>query len=74
MLLAEDHPTNRKVVELILTSVGVDLTCVENGKEAVEASAATAFDLILMDMQMPVMERPHRHPPDPRARGGRRPR
>src|SRR5204863_4015001 len=40
VLLAEDHPTNRKVVELILNSVGVDLTCVENGREAVEAAAA----------------------------------
>ncbi|MDB5451708.1 MAG: hybrid sensor histidine kinase/response regulator, partial [Caulobacteraceae bacterium] len=56
VLLAEDHPTNRKVVELILGSVGVDLTVVENGQEAVDAAAATPFDLILMDMQMPVMD------------------
>jgi PAS domain S-box-containing protein len=56
VLLAEDHPTNRKVVELILTSVGVQLTCVENGQEAVAVSAETDFDLILMDMQMPVMD------------------
>jgi signal transduction histidine kinase/ActR/RegA family two-component response regulator len=56
VLLAEDHPTNRKVVELILNSVGVDLTCVENGQEAVEAALANSYDLILMDMQMPVMD------------------
>jgi PAS domain S-box-containing protein len=56
VLLAEDHPTNRKVVELILNSVGVELTCVENGAEAVTASADGEFDLILMDMQMPVMD------------------
>jgi CheY-like chemotaxis protein len=56
VLLAEDHPTNRKVVELILTSVGVDLTCVENGAEAVKIAAEQPFDLILMDMQMPVMD------------------
>jgi PAS domain S-box-containing protein len=56
VLLAEDHPTNRKVVELILGSVGVELTCVENGAEAVAAAAANEFDLILMDMQMPVMD------------------
>jgi len=56
VLLAEDHPTNRRVVELILQAAGVDLTCVENGAEAVEAAFANAFDLVLMDMQMPVMD------------------
>jgi len=56
VLLAEDHPTNRRVVELILDAAGVALTCVENGAEAVEAAAAGPFDLILMDMQMPVMD------------------
>jgi CheY-like chemotaxis protein len=56
VLLAEDHPTNRRVVQLILASVGVDLTCVENGAEAVDACARGDFDLVLMDMQMPVMD------------------
>jgi signal transduction histidine kinase/CheY-like chemotaxis protein len=56
ILLAEDHITNRKVVNLILDSIGVDLTNVENGQQAVEAAASGAFDLILMDMQMPVMD------------------
>ena len=56
VLLAEDHAVNRRVVELILGSAGVDLTCVENGAEAVEAAASGRFDLILMDMQMPVMD------------------
>jgi PAS domain S-box-containing protein len=56
VLLAEDHPTNRKVVALILEAVGVDLTVVENGKAAVEAAEADDFDVILMDMQMPVMD------------------
>jgi signal transduction histidine kinase/ActR/RegA family two-component response regulator len=56
VLLAEDHPTNRRVVELILSAAGVDLTCVENGAEAVEAFRGGVFDLILMDMQMPVMD------------------
>ncbi|HEX3408220.1 MAG TPA: ATP-binding protein, partial [Caulobacteraceae bacterium] len=37
VLLAEDHPTNRRVIELILGAAGVDLTCVENGAEALEA-------------------------------------
>ena len=56
VLLAEDHPTNRRVVELILAAAGVDLTCVENGAEAVDEAARSSFDLILMDMQMPVMD------------------
>ena len=56
VLLAEDHPTNRRVVELILQAAGVDLTCVVNGQEAVEAWRCGDFDLVLMDMQMPVMD------------------
>jgi CheY-like chemotaxis protein len=56
VLLAEDHPTNRKVVALILEAVGVDLTVVEHGKAAVDAAEAQDFDVILMDMQMPVMD------------------
>ena len=56
VLLAEDHPINRKVVELLFSGSGVELTTVENGAEAVDAAATGAFDLILMDMQMPVMD------------------
>ncbi|MDB5431551.1 MAG: hypothetical protein JWP35_2667 [Caulobacter sp.] len=56
VLLAEDHAINRRVVELILGAAGADLTCVENGALAVEAAADGRFDLILMDMQMPVMD------------------
>jgi len=56
VLMAEDTPANRKVVELILGMTDVELTSVENGAEAVQASAAGAFDVILMDMQMPVMD------------------
>ena len=56
VLLAEDHPTNRRVVQLILEAAGVELTCVQNGLEAVEACRAADFDLVLMDMQMPVMD------------------
>ena len=56
VLLAEDHPTNRKVVELILSAADVELTTVENGLEAVQACETADFDVILMDMQMPVMD------------------
>ena len=55
VLLADDHPTNRKVVELILSQAEVDLVQVENGAEAVAAFQTGRFDLVLMDMQMPVM-------------------
>jgi PAS domain S-box-containing protein len=56
VLLADDHPTNRKVVELILMAIQADLVSVEDGQQAVEAFAAAEFDLVLMDMQMPVMD------------------
>ncbi|WGM40959.1 ATP-binding protein [Caulobacter sp. NIBR1757] len=56
VLLAEDHPTNRRVVELILSGLPVELTSVENGLQALEATDGQPFDLILMDMQMPVMD------------------
>jgi PAS domain S-box-containing protein len=56
VLLADDHPTNRKVVELILSQVGVELTEAEDGRQALEAFASRRFDLVLMDMQMPVMD------------------
>ncbi len=56
ILLADDHPTNRKVIELILSQLDAALTTVENGAQAVDAFDAETFDLVLMDMQMPVMD------------------
>ncbi len=56
VLLADDHPVNRKVVEMILGQANVELTSVENGAEAVQACRDGDFDIILMDMQMPVMD------------------
>ncbi len=56
VLLAEDHAINRKVVALMLSQVGAELTSVENGAQALEAFEAERFDVILMDMQMPVMD------------------
>ncbi|MGR4864197.1 ATP-binding protein [Caulobacter sp. LARHSG274] len=56
VLLAEDHPVNRKVVELILGEVGAEVVSVCDGRQAVDAFAAERFDLVLMDMQMPVMD------------------
>ncbi|WP_132088036.1 ATP-binding protein [Caulobacter sp. BK020] len=56
VLVAEDHPTNQKVVEIILQPFDVDLTMVADGQAALDAFAPGAFDAILMDMQMPVMD------------------
>ena len=56
VLLAEDHPVNQRVVQAILAGSGIDVVTVGNGAEAVAACAAQTFDLILMDMQMPVMD------------------
>ena len=56
VLLADDHPVNRKVVEMILDQANVELTSVENGADAVQACRDGDFDIILMDMQMPVMD------------------
>jgi PAS domain S-box-containing protein len=56
VLLAEDHPVNQKVVQLILAPYGAEVTVVENGALAVEAFETGLFDLVLMDMQMPVMD------------------
>jgi signal transduction histidine kinase/CheY-like chemotaxis protein len=56
LLVADDHPTNLKVVEIILAESGMAITTATNGLQAVQAHARESFDLILMDMQMPVMD------------------
>ena len=56
ILLADDHPANRKVIEVLLAPTEATLIAVENGQEALDAFAEGGFDLILMDMQMPVMD------------------
>lgn len=56
VLAAEDNPINRLVLETLLKNHGIQLQMVENGAEAVRAAAAGTFDVILMDIQMPVMD------------------
>ena len=56
VLVVEDGDTNRKLIELILRRAGLDVATAENGKLGVDAAMAEPFDLILMDMQMPVMD------------------
>src|SRR5205814_10583846 len=55
VLLADDNPTNQKLVELLLDQHRHRVTTVGNGREAVAISAEQPFDLILMDVQMPEM-------------------
>jgi signal transduction histidine kinase/CheY-like chemotaxis protein len=56
ILAAEDIPTNQLVLRTIMQSFGVDLEMVDNGRQAVEAWQRSAFDVILMDIQMPEMD------------------
>jgi signal transduction histidine kinase/ActR/RegA family two-component response regulator len=56
ILLADDHPTNRKVVELMLGGGLAHLVTVEDGQQALDSLGHERFDLVLMDMQMPVMD------------------
>ncbi len=56
VLAAEDNETNQTVLRTILQTLGVELTVVGNGSEALDAWQDGAFDLILMDIQMPVMD------------------
>ena len=55
ILAAEDNATNAFILRALLEPAGVDLRTVANGREAVDAFHADDFDLILMDVQMPIM-------------------
>jgi CheY-like chemotaxis protein len=56
VLVVEDQPLNQRVVELILGPLGVELTMTENGRQAVDAVEARRFDLMLIDLQIPVLD------------------
>ncbi len=56
VLLAEDHPTNQRVIQIILGAAGVDLAIVDNGQQALDYLTAHPVDLVLMDMQMPELD------------------
>ncbi len=56
VLVAEDTESNRYVMERLLAELGCEVTCVENGAAAVEAVRREGFDLVLMDVMMPIMD------------------
>ncbi|HRD28571.1 MAG TPA: ATP-binding protein, partial [Caulobacter sp.] len=56
ILAAEDNATNQKVLQAVLEPLDVHLHIVPDGKQAVDAWRRGGFDLILMDVQMPVMD------------------
>jgi len=56
ILAAEDNPTNQLILRAILEPLGVEVTIAADGREAVDAFRTRPFDLILMDVQMPVTD------------------
>ena len=58
VLCAEDNPVNQKVLELMLAPSGADILMVDDGAQAVQAYIRAEFDLVLLDMQMPVLDGP----------------
>jgi CheY-like chemotaxis protein len=55
ILVAEDNEANQFLIKAITKTMDWEITLVENGEEAVDAYKKGSFDLILMDVQMPVM-------------------
>jgi len=56
VLLVDDGETNRRFVSLVLQQTGIEITEAGNGQQAVQLATSEPFDLILMDMQMPIMD------------------
>ena len=56
ILVAEDNEINQLIIQELIIPSGAELVIAENGQEAVNAVRAQNFDLVLMDMQMPIMD------------------
>lgn len=56
ILLAEDYPVNQQVARMHLDGAGYQVDVAENGRQAVDAFMRNPYDLILMDVQMPVLD------------------
>jgi PAS domain S-box-containing protein len=55
-LVVDDGEENRNLLKVLLNEAGIDVDLAENGKEGLELALANDFDIVLMDMQMPVMD------------------
>ena len=56
ILVAEDNPNNQLLIKIVLQKLGLDVTIVENGQLAVEKYQNEKYDLIFLDINMPVMD------------------
>ena len=56
VLLAEDHPVNQQMMSEMLRLTGLEVVCADDGRQAIDALDAGAFDVVLMDCQMPVLD------------------
>jgi CheY-like chemotaxis protein len=56
VLLVEDNEVNREVAEELIANAGLIVELANDGRAAVELALSRAYDLIMMDMQMPVMD------------------
>lgn len=55
ILIAEDNHDNQQLLSILLSGIGAKLTFAENGQQAIDKALSKPYDLIFMDMQMPVM-------------------
>lgn len=56
VLVAEDNPTNRKVIEMLLRKLEIDVSVVDDGQQLLDCIDGFAPDLVLMDCHMPIMD------------------
>ena len=62
ILLADDNPINLDLTSRLLKKKGHEVTTAENGQEAVDLFLKDSFDVILMDLEMPIIERDRSRP------------
>jgi CheY-like chemotaxis protein len=56
VLIADDEPGNLKLTEIQLCRLGLDVVSVNNGQQAIDLALSQSFDVIFMDMQMPIVD------------------
>jgi len=55
ILVAEDNPINQKLIKIVLENFGLNVTLTANGQEAYDARVSGTYDMVFMDIQMPIM-------------------